>query len=307
MRLVDDDVAVGANGIGVSLAWPRAQQLARFVEQRHVGIGPHDVVRALHARAVEQLDLLFAELLARCRTNQRFGPEQIVEQLRRRQHGPHALECPAHVEIVTHAIAQRVDADLVAGARGQCVEEFGFDELARAVVRAESGARVAHDALALLDREPQRLHPVADAQVFEQRSFTIANGAFEERHHAQVAFDAADVFGSATVDAYVGHEVGEHRLLDAGLAERRQHLLDVREEESIGPDHQDALAFEREPVGVEQVRGAVQRDHGLARARAALHDQHAGHRRPDDVVLFGLDRGDDVGRAGRCGPSRARR
>jgi hypothetical protein len=38
----------------------------------------------------------------------------------------------------------------------------------------------------------------------------------------------------------------------------------------------------------------VQGDHGLAGAGPALDDQHAGLRRADDLVLLGLDRGDDV-------------
>ena len=45
---------------------------------------------------------------------------------------------------------------------------------------------------------------------------------------------------------------------------------------------------------VEQVRGAVQRNRGLAGARPALDDQHAVHRAADDLVLLALDRGDDV-------------
>ena len=38
----------------------------------------------------------------------------------------------------------------------------------------------------------------------------------------------------------------------------------------------------------------MQRHHGLAGARAALHHQHAGQRGPDDLVLLALDGGDDV-------------
>ena len=102
-------------------------------------------------------------------------------------------------------------------------------------------------------------------------------------------------------DADVGHEVGQHGQLDAGLAERRQHLLDVAEEQPVGPDHQHALALEREPVRVEQVGGAVQRHDGLAGARAALHHEHAGQRGPDDLVLLALDGGDDVAEAAGAG------
>ena len=55
------------------------------------------------------------------------------------------------------------------------------------------------------------------------------------------------------------------------------------------------MALEREAVRVEEVRGPVQRDHRLARARTALHDEHARQRAADDLVLLALDGGDDVG------------
>ncbi len=95
----------------------------------------------------------------------------------------------------------------------------------------------------------------------------------------------------------LGEQVGEHGQLDAGLAEGRQHLLDVAEEEPVGADDEHALALEREPVGVEEVGGAVQGDDGLAGARPALHDEDAGQLGPDDLVLLALDGGDDVGEA----------
>ena len=50
-------------------------------------------------------------------------------------------------------------------------------------------------------------------------------------------------------------------------------------------------------VRVEQERGAVQADRGLARARPALdHERRLGVA-GDQVVLVGLDRGDDVAHA----------
>ena len=92
---------------------------------------------------------------------------------------------------------------------------------------------------------------------------------------------------------------------DAGLPQRRQHLPDVAQERRVGPHHEDAAAGQPVAVGVEQVGGAVQRDGGLAGARPALHHQHARRLRPDDLVLLGLDRGDDVGHP--AGAARAHR
>ena len=91
-----------------------------------------------------------------------------------------------------------------------------------------------------------------------------------------------------------GHEVGEDHLLDTRLAERRQDPLDVPQEHPVRADDEHALVLEREAVGVEEVGGAVQGDDRLARARSTLHDQHPRLRRADDLVLLGLDRGDDV-------------
>ncbi len=71
------------------------------------------------------------------------------------------------------------------------------------------------------------------------------------------------------------NEIGQHDLLDAGLAERRKHPFDVAQEHTVRPDDEHALVFEREPMGVEQVGGAVQRHHRLARTGATLHDEHA--------------------------------
>ena len=91
-----------------------------------------------------------------------------------------------------------------------------------------------------------------------------------------------------------GEELGDRAEHHVGLAEGRQDLADVAEEGGVRPDDEHAAALERAPVGVEQVRGPVQRRDGLAGARAALHDQHALQRGADDPVLLGLDGGHHV-------------
>ena len=109
------------------------------------------------------------------------------------------------------------------------------------------------------------------------------------------------------LDPHRGHEVREHDLLDPGLAERRQHAVDVPQEHTVRPDDEHALVLEREAVRVEEVRRAVQRDDCLARAGTALHDEDAVQRRADDLVLLGLDRGDDVAELTGRATARARR
>ena len=91
---------------------------------------------------------------------------------------------------------------------------------------------------------------------------------------------------------------------------RRQHPLDVAHEHAAGADDQHAAALVAAAVGVEQVRRAVQRDDGLAGARAAGDRDDALAGRPDRLVLLGLDGRDDrvhrpVAGAGQLGHQRA--
>ena len=135
-----------------------------------------------------------------------------------------------------------------------------------------------------------------------QGPLAIAHGLGHDRRHPLVPFEAGDLDRLGTRGGHLGHERCRRGQLDARLAERWQHLLDVAEEEAVGPHDEHALALEQEPMGVEEVGGPVERDRGLARARAALHDEHPGERRPDDLVLLGLDRGHDVAHVARARP-----
>ena len=65
---------------------------------------------------------------------------------------------------------------------------------------------------------------------------------------------------------------------DAALPERRQHVLDVAQEQGVRPDHEDALALEGEAVCVEKVCGPVQRHRRLARSRPSLDHHDTGER-----------------------------
>jgi hypothetical protein len=179
-------------------------------------------------------------------------------------------------------------------------------EAAAGVVASGSGAGVGRRCRALRSTSTSAASaPVAHPQVLAQRPLAVAHRpgqhpAMRRSPFTRAASPASTPGAGASVD-----EVGEHRQLDPGLAERGQHLLDVAEEEPVGADHEHALALEREPVGVEQVGGPVQRHHRLAGAGAALDDEHPGQRGPDDLVLLALDGGDDVAEAPGAGLSSA--
>ena len=136
--------------------------------------------------------------------------------------------------------------------------------------------------------------PKGIVHVARQRALSRAHRACDDARHPRVALELGDVVGLARADLDLGHEPRDRRQGHARLAERRQHLLDVAEEQRVRPDDEHALALEREAVRVEQVRRAVQRDGGLPRAGPALDHQEARQRRADDLVLLALDRGHDV-------------
>jgi len=198
---------------------------------------------------------------------------------------------------VAHLGPHLVGVGLEAAAGGEGVEERALDEAPAGVVGAEPAPGLAHDALALGHRQPQDGQAEADLEPVPERPLAVAHGAPHHLDHAVVALDPGGEAVVPTAHVALGDQVGQDRELDARLAERRQHLLDVAQEQPVGPDHQHALALEGEAVGVQQVGGPVQGDHGLARARSPLDDEDAGERGADDLVLLALDGGDDVAEA----------
>ena len=135
-----------------------------------------------------------------------------------------------------------------------------------------------------------------------QRVLAITQRSRHDRGHPDVALHAGDGTRIVAADAVLRLQAGRRRELHVVLTERRQHLVDVPQEDRARPDEEDPLGRELPSVRVEQVRGAVERDRGLPGTRAAGDDQHPGERRPDGLVLLALDRGDDVAHPPGAGP-----
>ena len=164
---------------------------------------------------------------------------------------------------------------------------------------AEPALRGAHDARRFFGAQAHVAGTERHDEVFTKRPLAVGDGLVDDQADAQVALHACRERIVGSVDRiacplHVVHQIGEHDLLDTGLAQRRQHTLDVAQEYAVGPDDQHALIFQRETIRVEQVGSAVQRDDGLAGAGTTLHHQHAGLWAADDLVLLALDGGDDV-------------
>ena len=117
--------------------------------------------------------------------------------------------------------------------------------------------------------------------------------ATEERRHPRVALEAGDL-GRVVARHPAADQPLDRRLAGGRLAQRREHLGDVLQEERVGADDEHALAVELLPVLEEQEGGPVEADGRLARARAALHDEARVERRADHDVLLGRDGRDDV-------------
>ena len=108
------------------------------------------------------------------------------------------------------------------------------------------------------------------------------------------AFRRATGSGSTLAGRDARDEVRDRELLDAVLAERRQDVRDVFHERAVRPDDEYAAPGVALALGVDQPRGPVEPDRGLARSGAALDHERTVGRMGDQAVLVGLDRRDDV-------------
>ena len=142
--------------------------------------------------------------------------------------------------------------------------------------------------------DPHRDVRQFDRQRILRQPLPIGDRRREHVQDLQRALEPRGFRGVLGGDVQPGHEVAGGHEHHVGLAQRRQHAADVVQERRVGPDHEHAMAFHPLPLGVEQVRDAVQRHHGLTGARAALDHQHPGWSSRMISVLLGLDRRHDV-------------
>ena len=126
-----------------------------------------------------------------------------------------------------------------------------------------------------LRREPQQAGAERDLDGSAQRPLAVRDGRGDDTGHAGVPLEALGVLVLPAGGPDAREQAADRGELDAALVEGRQHVLDVAQEGRVRADDQDALALEREAVGVEQIGRPVQGHGGLPGARAALDDQDA--------------------------------
>ena len=231
-----------------------------------------------------------------------------------REAGPHAVERLGHLgdaaqalgQVVLLLLARCLLAEVGAGAGqagpvvvGQGAQHLRLDEAAARVVRAGPPTGQGHDVLGGGGAQSEHAGAEGDVGVAPQRALSAADGARQHLDHAGVALQLRHRRVVDAAHAHLGHEARHGGEAHARLAQGREDLLDVTQEERVRPHHEHALALEREAVRVEQVGGAVQCHRGLAGAGAALDDEHPAQRGADDFVLLALDGADDVAHVAR--------
>ena len=133
------------------------------------------------------------------------------------------------------------------------------------------------------------------------------DGRLDGARHARVGLEPGDGrVGLRHRRGSLGHEVAQRARLHAFLAEAGQHVGDVRQVGLVGADEQHAAATVAQArVGVQQVCRAVQCDHRLAGAGAAVDDEWTPGPGPDDGVLVGRDGAEHVAHPARTAASEA--
>ena len=178
--------------------------------------------------------------------------------------------------------------------RGTCRLRLPWDE------------QLAADRGELARTEHQVVVAVEHPQVAGRGRHGLARGTTHQLGHPRGALDVGHGRLVVAGGAQAVDDLAEGAQRHGGLAQRRQHPLDVAHEHAGRADDQHAAALVAGPVAVEQERRAVQRDDGLAGAGTTGDRHDALARRPDRLVLLGLDGGHDGVHGAVAGPAELR-
>ncbi len=255
-------------------------------------------------RAADRGGVLVGEVALR-------GGEEVRDQPLRGDPRPQLVDRGPHLGVLGELVAdlgdvarveqvgpvERVGADAFGEHVGERVEDVPLEVFAGHVVRQLRGAGALPGDVHQAVVEHQDLAVVLDRDDRIGQRLLVADVLGEHVGHVGPSLDGRGLRGVRAGRPHAGEQLADGREEHAGLAEAGQHLADVAEERRVGSDDQDGAAGQQLAVLVEQERGAVQRDGGLAGAGAALDHHDAPVRGADDVVLVGLDGADDVAHA----------
>ncbi len=156
------------------------------------------------------------------------------------------------------------------------------------------GADLVQEALELAHADADVLALELDIQLLRLGHEPELDRARDHLGKARIRLQACEGRRVAQRRRHAWDELGDRELRHAVLAERRQHVRDVLHEGAVRADDEHAAARVLLPLGVDQPRGAVEADRGLAGAGTALDHQRPLGRAGDQAVLVCLNRCDDV-------------
>jgi hypothetical protein len=181
--------------------------------------------------------------------------------------------------LAAHLAPQRVDQRL----RGATV----------GAVALGAGEQLAPDAIELLGVQSQDVVLVEVAELRRSAGHRRGGGAGQEPGHPRRSLGRGGHRLVVPRRADAVDHLAERPEGHAGLAEARQHALDVVHEHAGRAHDEHAAGLEAATIGVQQVGGAVQRHDRLARAGTAADGGRAAAGGADGLVLLLLDRRDD--------------
>jgi hypothetical protein len=268
-----------------------AERVAQLVDQRHVLDGQVVGLPRLHQQSLllggddtltdAGQELRVAQPAEHLGGTERGPPRQCeLDERLRRQH--------VVVERLTPALATALAAHLPP----HRVEQRGGDpwELPVALsVTHQLAAELAERAAVEVDDVVTPEHP----ELLGRPRRLLARRTPHELGHPLRALQQGHLRGVVTDGAQAADHLAQRPQRDRGLAQRRQHPLDVAHEDARRPDHQHPTGLVAPAVGVEEVRRAVQRHDRLARAGATADGDDSLGRCADRAVLLGLDGGND--------------
>lgn len=281
----------GEGGLVAALAerGPRvAEPLPGRVQERQVGHRPGLAVRALESAYVVAVEPGGA--------HPQIGGDrpQVRDQVGGLQQRPRAVEGREQVPVLAQGLAEQVLRGVALVPVHQDGEQFVPDLVAGVVVR---GAFRRVECLGPVGGGQPDVGPVGrDDHALGRRLLVEPDGLLDRLHQVRGGLQPGHLrVGLDSRRGSLGHEIPQDAGLYALLAEAGQDVGDVGQIGPVRADEQHTAAAVAEArVGVQEVGGAVQGDHGLAGAGAAVDDERAAGSRADDGVLVGLDGAEDV-------------
>ena len=254
-----------------------ADERVRLVEQCDVRLAPPGT-----AASQEPLLGVVENALGRLGQEGRCR-EQRADEAVRGNGGPGAIEDAAELAARPERpldllrVAHRAALEETAVLGVEAPHESHPEALARSGRRAVLRTHVVEELHLVADADTDERPVEAEEQLVGLASEADLGGAGDHVGHPLVSLQTHDVARLARGRLDAVDELRDRTLLDGVLSERGKDVRDVLHEDAVRPHDQDAAPRASLARRVEEPRGAVEPDRGLARPGAALdHERVVG-------------------------------